>query len=245
MLKLVNIDAYYGRIQALKGVTLHVREGEIVSLIGGNGAGKTTLLSVISGLLRPSRGDVVFDGRSLNRLAPSDIVAHGVIQAPEGRQLFGPLTVLENLEMGAYTRFRRGSRREIYDEIDRIFERFPILHQRRTQAAGTLSGGEQQMLAIGRAMMGAPRLLLLDEPSLGLAPKIVAEIFSIVQSLRSQGTTILLVEQNARGALGISDRAYVLETGRITMSGRSDELLDNEEVKRAFLGKNYRDKREI
>ncbi|MEW6264370.1 MAG: ABC transporter ATP-binding protein [Thermodesulfobacteriota bacterium] len=244
MLELQNIDAHYGRIQALKGVTLDVLPGEIVSLIGANGAGKSTLLSVISGLIRPSRGGVVLDRQPLTGLDPADVVRRGVIQVPEGRQLFGPLTVLENLEMGAYSRFARDNRREIARDMEEVFLLFPVLSERRRQAAGTLSGGEQQMLAIGRGLMARPRLLLLDEPSLGLAPMVVGEIFRIIRMLKERGTTILLVEQNARGALKISDRAYVLETGRVTLTGQARDLLTDQEVKRAFLGQDYREKRE-
>ncbi|MFH1090692.1 MAG: ABC transporter ATP-binding protein [Pseudomonadota bacterium] len=245
MLKVRSVDAYYGSIRALRGVSLHVREGEIVSLIGANGAGKTTLLSVISGLIKPARGELIFQDHFLDRLTPSQIVRRGVIQVPEGRQLFGPLTVLENLEVGAYVHFSRRKRPEIYQDMERVLKFFPILAQRRRQPAGTLSGGEQQMLAIGRGLMGRPKLLLLDEPSLGLAPLVVDEIFHIIATLKKQGTTVLLVEQNARGALVVSDRAYVLETGRLTLSGPAAELLGDQEVKRAFLGRDYRDKREI
>ena len=237
MLEIRDLDAGYGRIKALRGVSLNVAEGEVVSLVGSNGAGKTSLLSVISGLIRPGSGALEFMGEAIHRLRPPAIVRRGIIQVPEGRQLFGPLTVMENLEMGAYHRFGRTPKDELYDEIDKIFKLFPILAERRNQAAGTLSGGEQQMLAMGRGMMGAPKLLLLDEPSLGLAPLVVSEIFRIIKMLKEQGTTILLVEQNARGALSVSDRAYVLETGRITMSGKSCDLMDDPAVKRAFLGR--------
>ncbi|MBF0528814.1 MAG: ABC transporter ATP-binding protein [Deltaproteobacteria bacterium] len=211
-----------------------------MALIGSNGAGKTTLLNVVSGVLHPTEGQIIFGGRKINHTNPSEMVRLGLIQVPEGRQLFGPLTVMENLELGAYARFTLRSRREIYAEIDRIFAMFPILAQRRRQLAGTLSGGEQQMLAIGRGLMGNPKMLLLDEPSMGLAPMAAMEIFQTIQSLRNRGATILLVEQNARAALSISDRAYVLETGSVTLSGQAADLMDNHEVKRAFLGKDYR-----
>jgi branched-chain amino acid transport system ATP-binding protein len=245
VLRVQSVDAHYGRVRALKAVSIHIMENEIVALIGANGAGKTTLLSVVSGLIRPSRGDILFNGEAIGGLTAPGIVRKGIVQVPEGRQLFGPLTVYENLELGAYARFNRRNRNRILSEIKHILTLFPVLQDRRNQAAGTLSGGEQQMLAIGRGLMGAPKLLLLDEPSLGLAPLIVAEIFRIITRLKEGGTTILLVEQNARAALHVSDRAYVVETGRITMSGFSRNLLDNRDVKRAFLGKDYRDMREI
>ena len=237
MLELREVTAHYGRIRALKKVGLTVAAGEIVALIGSNGAGKTTTLAVISGLIRPTSGDLFFEGRKTNRLSPPALVRLGVIQAPEGRQLFGPLTVRENLEMGAYTRSGRKRRAARDKDMEEMFRLFPILWERRSQAAGTLSGGEQQMLALGRALMGAPKLLLLDEPSLGLAPMVVSEIFRVIRDLKKRGVTILLVEQNARGALAVSDRAYVLETGRIALSGASAELLNDEGVKKAFLGR--------
>ncbi|MBU0515715.1 MAG: ABC transporter ATP-binding protein [Proteobacteria bacterium] len=237
MLDVQEVSAYYGRIEALRRVNLEVAAGEIVALIGSNGAGKTTLLNVISGLHPLGGGRVEFDGRDLRRTDPVARVAVGIVQVPEGRQLFGPLTVKENLEMGAYLHLRGGPKAASRKLMDRVFEVFPVLGQRRNQAAGTLSGGEQQMLALGRGLMGQPKLLLLDEPSLGLAPMVVAEIFRIISTLREQGTTVLLVEQNAKAALKVADRAYVLETGRLALSGTAAELLDNEEVKRAFLGR--------
>ena len=240
MLTIKNIDAGYGKIQVLHRTSLHIRRGEIVSLIGANGAGKTTLLNVISGLHSPNSGSVVFEDREIQSLPPDRIVGMGVIQVPETDKIFAPLTVRENLELGAY--LRRLDRRTLQTEIDRIHDLFPILGERGSRPAGTLSGGERQMLALGRALMGQPKLLLLDEPSLGLAPVIVAEMFRIIQSLNAMGTTILLVEQNAREALRISRRGYVMETGRVVLTGAADELSNNEEVKRAFLGNDYKEK---
>jgi len=240
MLKIKNIDAVYGKIQILHRTSLHVRKGEIVSLIGANGAGKTTLLNVISGLHPLKSGSVLYLDREIQSMQPDRIVGMGLIQVPETDKIFPPLTVLENLELGAY--LRRLDRNTLKTEIEKIFALFPILRDRGGRAAGTLSGGERQMLALGRALMGKPRLLMLDEPSLGLAPAIVSEMFRIIQSLNATGTTILLVEQNAREALRISSRAYVMETGRIILSGAGVELLNNEEVKRAFLGNDYKEK---
>ena len=240
MLKIKNIDAFFGRIQVLRHVSLHVGVGEIVSLIGANGAGKTTLLNVISGLHPSRNGSKVFMDIETRGWKPEKIVALGVIQVPETDKVFNPLTVMENLELGAY--LRRQDKGTLRQEIEGIFQLFPILRDRRDQPAGTLSGGERQMLALGKALMGQPKLLMLDEPSLGLAPTIVSEIFRIIHSLNGQGTTILLVEQNAKEALRISHRAYVLDTGRIILTGTGMELLVNEEVKRAFLGKDYREK---
>jgi len=240
MLKIKNIDAFFGRIQVLRHVSLHVGVGEIVSLIGANGAGKTTLLNVISGLHPSRNGSKVFMDIETRGWKPEKIVALGVIQVPETDKVFNPLTVMENLELGAY--LRRQDKGTLRQEIEGIFQLFPLLRERRDQPAGTLSGGERQMLALGKALMGQPKLLMLDEPSLGLAPTIVSEIFRIIHSLNGQGTTILLVEQNAKEALRISHRAYVLDTGRIILTGTGMELLVNEEVKRAFLGKDYREK---
>ena len=234
MLRVQGIEAGYGGVRALFGVDLRVEEGEIVALIGANGAGKTTLLSLISGLIRPSAGELGFEGRDLVRLAPKRIVDLGLVQVPEGRQVFSSLTVAENLEMGAYS--RKGSA-GIRKGMESVYRLFPVLGERKGQAGGTLSGGEQQMLAIGRALMAQPRLLLLDEPSLGLAPLVVAEIMKVILRLKETGTTILLVEQNARQALKIADRAYVLETGRVTLSGPADKLAGNPEVRQAFLGR--------
>jgi len=236
MLGVENMEAYYGGHQALKGVSLEVRRGEIVSLIGANGAGKTTLLNCIVGV-HPSRsGKVVFEGRDISRAQSQQVVGMGIVQVPENRQLFGPLTVEENLEMGAYLRGYHMSAAELRKDIDKVLERFPALKSRRKQRAATLSGGEQQMVAMGRGLMADPRMLLLDEPSLGLAPLIVREIFRIIEELCQEGRTILLVEQNALGALAISHRAYVLETGRVTLSGQASALMEDEGVRCAFLG---------
>jgi branched-chain amino acid transport system ATP-binding protein len=240
MLRIKNLSAYYGSVRALSGVTMHVREGEIVTLIGANGAGKTTLLNAICGLVRQD-GELVFDGNSLMGRAPEDIVGLGISQVPEGRQLFTPMTVAENLELGAYRRFRRDSREVINADQERVFQLFPRLKDRLTQEAGTMSGGEQQMLAIGRALMAHPRLLLLDEPSLGLAPIVVEDILARLAQLRTEGVTILLVEQNARAALKVADRAYVLETGRIILTGSAEDLLRDRQVTRAYLGRDYKE----
>lgn len=244
MLKIKNINTYYGEVHALKNVSLHMGEGEIVTLIGANGAGKTTILNSLSAVTPPRSGEIVFDGVSLNGLYPDRIVELGISQVPEGRQVFKPLTVEENLELGAYLRFRRREGRgAIRKELDGIYNLFPVLKERRGQMAGTLSGGEQQMLAIGRALMARPRLLLLDEPSMGLAPLVVQEIFSVIENLRREKrTTVLLVEQNARLALKMADRGYVLETGKVILEGMASELLENNEVQRAYLGK---EKKEI
>jgi len=241
MLKLKNVSTFYDRIQALRNVSLHVQPREIVSLIGANGAGKTTLLNTISGLLTPAQGEINFEGKQIHGLKPDRIVRLGICQVPEGRQIFNHHTVRENLELGAYLRFRGRGRREIASDIDAIYGMFPILAQRKKQLAGTLSGGEQQMLAVGRALMAKPKLLLLDEPSMGLAPKVVREIFETLLRLRAEGTTILLVEQNARAALTISDRGYVLETGKLVLQGEARELINDPEVRRAYLGKDYRE----
>ena len=240
MLKIKNIDAFFGKIQVLRHVSLHIEAGEIVSLIGANGAGKTTLLNVISGLHPSPNGSRVFLDVETRGLRPERIVALGLIQVPEADKVFSPLSVLENLELGAY--IRRGDPRAMKENLEHVFRLFPVLKERKEQPAAFLSGGERQMLALGKALMGGPKLLMLDEPSLGLAPTVVAEIFQTIRSLYERGTTILLVEQNAREALRISRRAYVLETGRITLTGAGEELLGNEEVKRAFLGKDYRGK---
>lgn len=240
MLKIKNIDAFFGKIQVLRRVSLHVGAGEIVSLIGANGAGKTTLLNVISGLHPSKNGSKIFMDIETRGWKPEKIVAAGLIQVPETDKVFNPLTIMENLELGAY--IRRQNKTTLDQEIESVFQLFPILRERKDQPAGTLSGGERQMLALGKALMGRPKMLMLDEPSLGLAPTMVLEIFRIIRSLNGQETTILLVEQNAREALRISHRAYVLDTGRIILTGTGEELLSNEEVKRAFLGKDYRGK---
>jgi branched-chain amino acid transport system ATP-binding protein len=236
MLRIENLDAYYGGNQALKDVCLEVQQGEIVCLIGANGAGKTTLLNCISGVHPDQRGKIVFEGEDITSAPSQSRVGMGIVQVPENRQLFGPLTVTENLEMGAYLRAAHMSAADLKREIENILDRFPALRSRRKQHASTLSGGEQQMVAIGRGLMSNPRLLLLDEPSLGLAPVLVSEIFGIIQELRHEQRTILLVEQNALGALAISDKAYVLETGRVTLSGPASELMNDDRMRRAFLG---------
>lgn len=232
MLKVNDINVYYGSIHAIKGVSFEVKEGEIVTLIGANGAGKSTTLNTISGLLTSTTGDIEFLGNSLKGIAPHTIVAKGLAQVPEGRRVFQNMTVQENLEMGAYTR----KNSEIKDSLEDIFQRFPRLYERRKQISGTLSGGEQQMLAMGRALMSKPRLLMLDEPSMGLAPILVDQIFDIIKELNSAGTTVLLVEQNAQMALSIADRGYVIETGKIVLSATASELLVNDAVKKAYLG---------
>jgi branched-chain amino acid transport system ATP-binding protein len=233
LLKLDNVKTYYGNIRALKGISLEVAEGEIVCLIGGNGAGKSTSLMTISGVLTPEEGDVIYQGQSIVSLRPDNIVQLGICQVPEGRMIFPVLTVMENLDLGAYLRKDKDG---IKADIDRVFGLFPILRERRNQAGGTLSGGEQQMLAIGRALMARPKLLLLDEPSLGLAPIVVDSIFDIIRQINEEGTTILLVEQNAQLALQFSHRGYVLETGEITLADTSEALRTNEQVKKAYLG---------
>jgi branched-chain amino acid transport system ATP-binding protein len=233
LLKLDNVKTYYGNIRALKGVSLEVNEGEIVCLIGGNGAGKSTTLMTISGVLIPEEGDVLYQGRPIAGVRPDHIVQMGICQVPEGRMIFPLLTVTENLDLGAYLRKDKDG---IKEDIERVFELFPVLRERGKQAGGTLSGGEQQMLAIGRALMARPKLLLLDEPSLGLAPILVDTIFDIIRQINEQGTTILLVEQNAQLALQFSHRGYVIETGRIALADTSAALLNNEQVKKAYLG---------
>ena len=233
LLELVNLHVYYGNIHALKGISLQVEEGEIVALLGSNGAGKTTTLRTISGLLRPREGTVHLRGEPIDHLPPHDIVFRGIGHAPEGRRIFARLTVSENLKMGAYARTDTAG---IRDDLERVFALFPRLRERIGQVAGTLSGGEQQMLAIGRALMARPRVLLLDEPPMGLAPVLVEQIFETVKGINAQGTTILLVEQNAYMALAIAQRGYVLRTGEIALSGPAAELQANEEVRRAYLG---------
>jgi branched-chain amino acid transport system ATP-binding protein len=236
VLEIHGISAHYGGVRALDDVSFKLDDKEILALIGGNGAGKTTLLNLISRIIKPSKGNIIFKGKSILSLSPEKIVGRGIIQVPEGRHVFGPLTVRENLELGAYRRRGRQNKKKILDDFEYILALFPVLEKRLKQRAETLSGGEQQMLAIGRALMGRPSLLLLDEPCLGLAPLVVQEIISIIEKLRNEGTTILLVEQNARAALKISDRAYVLETGKVRVQGKSSELMENEAVKKAYLG---------
>ena len=233
MLELNNVNVHYGMIHALKDISLTVNSGEIVTLIGANGAGKTSTLCAISGLVKTSGGTITLDGKELNKIAAPKRVGLGVSQIPEGRHVFPAMSVLENLEMGAYL---RKDKSEIKKDMENVFERFPILGQRRKQAAGTLSGGEQQMLAMGRALMSRPKILLLDEPSMGLAPILVKEIFNIIKDINEQGTTILLVEQNAKMALSIANRAYVIETGTIVLSGEAQEVMQSDSVKKAYLG---------
>ncbi|SNB45625.1 ABC transporter ATP-binding protein [Geobacter sp. DSM 9736] len=244
MLRLKNVNTYYGKVHALKNVSLHLSEGEIVTLIGANGAGKTTILNTISGVIPAANGDILFLKEPIRTFSADRIVKLGISQVPEGRQVFKPLSVEDNLELGAYLRYRgREGKEEIGRSKEEVFRLFPRLEERRQQMAGTLSGGEQQMLAIGRALMAKPKLLLLDEPSMGLAPLVVQEIFRVVLKLRDeQGTTVLLVEQNAKAALKLADRGYVLETGKVILEGVASELLKNKEVERAYLGK---DKKEI
>lgn len=233
LLELDSIDAFYGRIQALRGMSIRVEKGEVVALIGSNGAGKTTTLRTISGLMHPQGGTIRFDGKDITRTPPSRIVEMGISQSPEGRRLFPRMTVIDNLRMGAYT---RNDRKGILDDMDNVFRLFPRLQERRTQIAGTLSGGEQQMLAMGRALMARPKVMMLDEPSLGLAPILIETIFNIVREINSQGTTVLLVEQNANKALEVANRGYVLETGVVVQEGTGRELLASEEVQKAYLG---------
>lgn len=232
MLEIKNLTVHYGVIEAVHDVSFNVNKGEIVSLIGANGAGKTTILRTISGLLRPSQGEITFKGQSIIKTPPQKIVAAGLSQVPEGRHVFSGLTVQENLEMGAFLR-KDG---EVKQDYEQVFQKFPVLKERRNQDAATLSGGEQQMLAMGRALMSKPELLLLDEPSMGLAPIFIKEIFSIIEEIKEQGTTILLIEQNAKMALSIADRGYVLETGSVVLDGTGKALLASDEVKKAYLG---------
>ena len=233
MLRINDIHVYYGAIHAIKGISLEVQEGEIVTLIGANGAGKSTILNTISGLLRPKSGEIIFENINLDSMPAQDIVKTGICQVPEGRRIFANMSVLENLELGA---FLQKDKTKVKANMEHIFEKFPRLKERLNQHAGTLSGGEQQMLAIGRSMMSKPRLMLLDEPSMGLAPLLVKEIFSIIKEINEAGTTILLVEQNANMALSIANRAYVLETGKIVLAGPASKLAESEEVRRAYLG---------
>lgn len=233
MLKIDNIDVYYGAIHALKGISLEVKEGEIVTLIGANGAGKSTTLRTISGLLKPKTGSITFLGQDIAGVRAHEIVKKGISQVPEGRRVFAEMTVMENLDLGAFVRKDKAG---IQQDLKHVFELFPRLEERKNQSAGTLSGGEQQMLAMGRALMSRPKLLLLDEPSMGLAPLLIKEIFNIIVDINKSGTTVLLVEQNANMALSIANRAYVLETGRITLSGSAKELAASEDIRKAYLG---------
>ena len=233
MLKIEDINVFYGAIHAIKGVSLEVNQGEFVTLIGANGAGKSTILRTVSGLLKPKEGTISFEDSVISGMPAHEIVAKGISQVPEGRRIFAEMTVMENLELGAFTRKDKAG---IKEDLEMVFTRFPRLKERMTQDAGTLSGGEQQMLAMGRALMSRPRLLLLDEPSMGLAPLLIKEIFNIIVDINKAGTTVLLVEQNANMALSIAHRAYVLETGRITLSGNAKELAASEDVRKAYLG---------
>lgn len=233
MLEVKNLSVHYGMIQAVRNVDFTVKEGEIVSLIGANGAGKSTILKTLSGLIHPSEGEIVYLGENIASTSAKKIVEKGLVQVPEGRHVFPGLTVKENLELGA---FLRKDKEEIQKDMEAVFERFPILKERKDQDAQTLSGGEQQMLAMGRALMSRPKLLLLDEPSMGLAPIFIREIFKIIQEIQKTGTTVLLIEQNAKMALSISNRAYVLETGSVLLSGTGQELLESDEIQKAYLG---------
>lgn len=233
LLELNDLHVYYGAIHALKGISMKVEKGQVVALIGANGAGKTTTLRTISGLLRPKDGSILYDGQPIHKMKAQSIVKTGISQVPEGRRIFAPLTVLENLELGA---FLRSDKEGIARDMEMIFTSFPRLQERTSQKAGTLSGGEQQMLAMGRALMSRPKVLLMDEPSMGLSPIFVQEIFNIIKKINEEGTTVLLVEQNARMALSIADYAYVLETGTIALEGTGEELASSEEVRKAYLG---------
>lgn len=233
MLEIKDLEVFYGMIQAIKGISFEVNEGEVIALIGANGAGKTTILHTITGLLEASKGAVFFDGENITKIPAHKIVSMGMAHVPEGRRVFANLTVLQNLKMGAYTRHDKN---EIEETLATIYERFPRLQERQNQLAGTLSGGEQQMLAMGRALMSKPKIILMDEPSMGLSPILVEEIFHIIREISASGTTVLLVEQNAKKALAIADRAYVLETGNIVLSGDAKEMMNNDSIKKAYLG---------
>lgn len=233
MLEVKDIEVYYGMIQAIKGISFSVNEGEVIALIGANGAGKTTILHTITGLLSPKKGSVNFEGQDITKIPAHKIVSLGMAHVPEGRRVFAELSVYENLKMGAYT---RKDKKEIEETLEMVYERFPRLRERKNQLAGTLSGGEQQMLAMGRALMSHPKIILMDEPSMGLSPIMVNEIFKIIQDVSKSGTTVLLVEQNAKKALSIADRAYVLETGNIVLEGNAQELMNDDSIKKAYLG---------
>ncbi len=240
MLRVRNLEAGYGQLRVLRGVSVHVAPREIVCIIGANGAGKSTFLKTVAGVLAPRSGQIEFDGQRLDGLPAHRVVGRGCVLVPEGRLVFAPLSVADNLMLGGYTQYRRHRASVVADRLARVFALFPVLAERRRQLAGTLSGGEQQMLAIGRALMADPRLIMLDEPSMGLAPLVMKSILSTIAALREGGVTVLLVEQNSRAALGIADRGYVMETGSIVLEGTAQELLDNNEVQRAYLGKEYR-----
>jgi len=240
MLKIRNLESGYGKLRVLKGISMHINPGEIVTIIGANGAGKTTLLNTIAGLIKPTGGDIIFDSENVSLVTPEKKVTMGCALVPEGRQIFSTMTVQENLRLGAYAVRKKMKTPEIDEELEKIFNIFPKLKERESQLGGTLSGGEQQMLAIGRALMSQPQLIMLDEPSIGLAPIIVQNIFEVIKGLRESGKTVLLVEQNARAALKIADRGYVIETGQIVLEESADELLHNNDVQRAYLGKDYK-----
>ena len=233
MLEVKDLEVYYGAIQAIKGISFHVEEGEVIALIGANGAGKTTTLQTITGMLNAQAGSIQFEGTELTKIPGHKIVSMGMAHVPEGRRVFAQLSVLENLKLGAYT---RKDKTEIEESLKRVYKSFPRLEERKNQLAGTLSGGEQQMLAMGRALMSKPRIVLMDEPSMGLSPIFVEEIFNIIKEISAEGTTVLLVEQNAKKALSIADRAYVLETGKIVLEGDAKDLLNDESIKKAYLG---------
>ena len=233
MLEVKDLEVYYGVIQAIKGVSFQVNQGEVIALIGANGAGKTTILHTVTGLLSPKRGSVVFEGKEITKVPAHKIVSMGMAHVPEGRRVFADLSAYENLKMGAYT---REDKKEIEESLANVYKRFPRLEERKNQMAGTLSGGEQQMLAMGRALMSKPKIILMDEPSMGLSPIMVNEIFDIIRAVSESGTTVLLVDQNAKKALSIADRAYVLETGNIVLEGKAEDLLENDSIKKAYLG---------
>lgn len=233
MLEVNDLEVYYGMIQAIKGISFHVDKGEVIALIGANGAGKTTTLHTVTGLLSPKSGQVLFEERDITKVPAHKIVSMGMAHVPEGRRVFAELSVYENLKMGAYTRKNKS---EIEESLENVYKRFPRLEERKNQMAGTLSGGEQQMLAMGRALMSRPKIILMDEPSMGLSPIMVNEIFDIIRSVSESGTTVLLVEQNAKKALSIADRAYVLETGKIVLEGKAKDLLEDDSIKKAYLG---------
>ncbi len=240
MLKIRNLESGYGKLRVLKGISMHINPGEIVTIIGANGAGKTTLLNTIAGLIKPTGGEIIFDLKDVSSVSPEKKVTMGCALVPEGRQIFSTMSVYENLRLGAYAVRKKMNALEVDEELDKIFHIFPKLKERESQLGGTLSGGEQQMLAIGRALMSQPQLIMLDEPSIGLAPIIVQNIFQVIKALRETGKTVLLVEQNARAALKIADRGYVIETGQIVLEESADELLHNNDVQRAYLGKDYK-----
>ena len=240
MLRIRNLESGYGKLRIIKGLSIHIKHGEIVTIIGGNGAGKSSLLKTISGIIKPFDGEIFYNDKNITGLSPEKIVALGCTLVPEGRQIFPPMTVHENLILGGYLEFKKNKKREVLNELENIYKLFPKLKERKNQLAGTLSGGEQQILAIGRVLMSKPEIIMMDEPSMGLAPLIIKDIFNIIKKLKNQGKTILLVEQNAKASLNIADRGYVLETGRLVLEGTSEELLDNKDIQRAYLGKDYK-----